>query len=865
MPPPGLTPASTAYDFTARQADGVPAYTFAAPVQVTLTYAGDVPQGLYFLDSNGWASLQSQIDTAAHTVTANTSHFTVFQVLSAGPTPTSTPTPSPTPTPTPTANATATPTNTPTATATPTATSTPTPTNTATETPTPTPTQSPTPTATPTDIPAPTPTVTPTPVGGCPCSLLGNATPGTQTGADSSSVELGLKFRSDIAGSITSLRFFKRSTSTGVHVGSLWSATGTLLARATFVGETASGWQQVDLATPVQITANTLYVVSYHAPNGQYAVTQNAFTSTGRDNGVLHTPSSPSSGGNGVYVYGSTNGFPTNSYLATNYWVDVVLNTTGSAPPTASPTSTPTSTETATTTPTSTGPTNTPTPTATPTSTPTESPAPTLTSTPTPTSTPTNTPTLINAPTPTPTLTSTPTQTPTATPTSISTSGCPCSLLASATPGTQAGSDSSSVELGLKFRSDVAGSITGIRFFKRSTSTGVHIGSLWSSTGTLLARATFVAETGAGWQQVDLATPVQVTAGTVYVVSYHAPNGQYAVTQNAFTSTGLDSGVLHAPSSPSSSGNGVYVYGSTITFPSNSYLATNYWVDVVFSDGGSSSPTATPTATPSSTPTSTSTSTATATGTVTPTATSSPTTAAGQTTTPTATLTLTPTPTATVTPSATPTQTETATPSPTSTLTPTPTPTLIPSITPTATPTSTSAYGCPCSLLASATPGTQTGNDTNSVELGLKFRSDVAGSISALRFYKRSTSTGTHIGSLWSSTGTLIAQAAFVGESASGWQQVTLAAPVLISANTVYVVSFHSPNGQYAVTQNAFTSAGLDNGVLHAPANGASGGNGVYLYGSNPVFPTSAYLATNHWVDVVFTNAASTGPTATPS
>jgi hypothetical protein len=32
----------------------------------------------------------------------------------------------------------------------------------------------------------------------------------------------------------------------------------------------------------------------------------------------------PASGGNGVYVYGS-GGFPTISYNANNYWVDVVF------------------------------------------------------------------------------------------------------------------------------------------------------------------------------------------------------------------------------------------------------------------------------------------------------------------------------------------------------------------------------------------------------------------------------------------------------------------------------------------------------------------------------------------------------------
>ena len=37
-------------------------------------------------------------------------------------------------------------------------------------------------------------------------------------------------------------------------------------------------------------------------------------------------PSSASSGGNGLYAYGSASAFPTSSYNATNYYVDVIFN-----------------------------------------------------------------------------------------------------------------------------------------------------------------------------------------------------------------------------------------------------------------------------------------------------------------------------------------------------------------------------------------------------------------------------------------------------------------------------------------------------------------------------------------------------------
>src|SRR5206468_3944553 len=43
------------------------------------------------------------------------------------------------------------------------------------------------------------------------------------------------------------------------------------------------------------------------------------------------------------------------------------------------------------------------------------------------------------------------------------------------------------VELGVKFTADVAGTITGIRFYKATANTGAHVGNLWSGTGQLLA------------------------------------------------------------------------------------------------------------------------------------------------------------------------------------------------------------------------------------------------------------------------------------------------------------------------------------------------------------------------------------------
>jgi hypothetical protein len=93
----------------------------------------------------------------------------------------------------------------------------------------------------------------------------------------------------------------------------------------------------------------------------------------------------------------------------------------------------------------------------------------------------------------------------------------------------------------------------------------------------LLATGTFNNESASGWQELDFSSPVTITAGTTYVTAYHTDVGHYA-----FTSSGLSSAVTNGPLTALASG-GVYAYGSANAFPSNSFNASNYWVDVVYS------------------------------------------------------------------------------------------------------------------------------------------------------------------------------------------------------------------------------------------------------------------------------------------
>jgi hypothetical protein len=159
---------------------------------------------------------------------------------------------------------------------------------------------------------------------------------------------------------------------------------------------------------------------------------------------------------------------------------------------------------------------------------------------------------------------------------------------------------------------------------------------------------------------------------------------------------------------------------------------------------------------------------------------------------------------------------------------------------------------------SSSTPGTPWTGNGSGVTLGIQFRSDVAGTVNGIRFYKGTGNTGSHIGLLYSSTGAVLAQVTFANETASGWQQMSFSSPVAITANTDYVAAYFTTTG-FALDVGYFGTAGVDNAPLHAPQFGAVAQNGIYVYGSIPQFPTTDYQGTNYWVDVAF-SPSSSGP-----
>ncbi len=859
------------------------------------------------------------------------------------------------------------------------------------------------------------------------------ATPATVDSKDTGAVELGVKFTSEQTGTITGIRFYKASTNLGTHVGSLWTASGTLLASATFTGETGSGWQQVNFPTPVAISANTTYVAGYYAPKGHYSNTSSGFATAGVSNPPLQALANATSV-NGVYKYASASTFPSNSYKATNYWVDVdftpvpipgqatsVTATAGpgsatitwDAPTSGGPVTTytitpyvgseaqPVTTVTGTPPKTTavvsgltngtkytftvqaansngTGPASPPSNPVTPTA-PTAPGAPTNVRASGATnqalvswSVPANEGgTLITRYTVTPYIgasAQTPIEVPESTTSTIVkglTDGTAYTFRVSATNAVGTGSESaasnealpsdtifdfgtptivdsaatSSTEVGVQFSSEAAGIITGLRFYKAATNTGTHIGSLWTASGTLLASATFTGETGSGWQQVNFASPVAIKANTTYVAGYLAPNGHYSETPSAFTTAGVSNPPLQALANPIAP-NGVYVRTGASAFPTSSANATNYWVDVDFvptpapgqvtavsatagsvsatvkwHEPASGGPVTTYTITPyigseaqsattlngspplteatikGLTGGATYTFTVQASNTagsgpasepsnaVTPSAPSAPSAPAG------------------VTASAATKQALVSWSAPTNeggspltgyTVTPyigsiAQTPAHVGASTTSTTltglangtaytfavtagnevgesaPATSNAVTPEDTIFDLATPATVDSGDSSSVELGVKFSSESYGAVSGIRFYKASANTGTHIGSLWSAGGTLLAQATFSNETESGWQQVNFSNPVIVNSNTTYVAGYFAPKGHYSDTVSAFTTVGVSNPPLQALASTQSTLNGVYAYTPSSTFPTSSVKATNYWVDVDFLPAPPPG------
>lgn len=163
----------------------------------------------------------------------------------------------------------------------------------------------------------------------------------------------------------------------------------------------------------------------------------------------------------------------------------------------------------------------------------------------------------------------------------------------------------------------------------------------------------------------------------------------------------------------------------------------------------------------------------------------------------------------------------------------------------------------PATIFAGQRPAQPDATDNRSYELGTKFVAAINGEIRAIRYWKSPSETGTHIGRIWSATGTLLTTVNFANETASGWQEAVLAVPLRITRNTLYTVSVNT-NTNFAITVNELNYPGISNGFLETVID-ETNNNGVF--GDIGAYPTNSFQGSNYYRDVVFVESSAPAQT----
>ena len=156
----------------------------------------------------------------------------------------------------------------------------------------------------------------------------------------------------------------------------------------------------------------------------------------------------------------------------------------------------------------------------------------------------------------------------------------------------------------------------------------------------------------------------------------------------------------------------------------------------------------------------------------------------------------------------------------------------------------------------SATPVIAAENESQPVEVGLKFFADEDGHITAVRFYKGAGNDGAHVAHLWSVDGTLLATATSAVESgdrvAAGQLRRTDRSAGGPGLRRLVPRAGRALLGRLA----AFDTTGVDRGALHALRAGHRSAATVCSATARPGSRASTWNGANYWVDVVFVRPA---------
>ena len=134
--------------------------------------------------------------------------------------------------------------------------------------------------------------------------------------------------------------------------------------------------------------------------------------------------------------------------------------------------------------------------------------------------------------------------------------------------------DTSAITLGLKFTRNGRRRDQGVAVLPRRGEHRYPHRDPWTADGQSLATLTFT-DSGVGWQTANFDAPVEVTAGTTYVAELLRAERSLLGRRSGY----FNSPVTNVPLASVARG-GVYLYGND--FPTQSYLNSHYYVDVVF-------------------------------------------------------------------------------------------------------------------------------------------------------------------------------------------------------------------------------------------------------------------------------------------
>lgn len=160
------------------------------------------------------------------------------------------------------------------------------------------------------------------------------------------------------------------------------------------------------------------------------------------------------------------------------------------------------------------------------------------------------------------------------------------------TGGNNNADNGSAVTLGTKIRTSTTVPlwVMGLRYYRGTASAGTKTGRVFRTgdQAVISAVVTFT-DSGTGWQESRLATPVALATNTLYTPAVLFPSGEPSFTGGYFApggggSAGVTNGPITAPNNADAPGQAVFQGGGTLVCPGSSFNSTCYWVDWIVSD-----------------------------------------------------------------------------------------------------------------------------------------------------------------------------------------------------------------------------------------------------------------------------------------